>query len=147
MAKQFFPLLPKLKENSAVNPDKASVWEEEHLDFLNALVKSLAVSGTIKDVGHIDSIPDVWARPLLFQMALFDAQNTASSEFVSGLHDRVVGEWRALLDAAVGDAALARTLPAHAGGAGLALLRPALGDRRRFALAPDRGPLPARGGG
>lgn len=97
MAKQFFPLLPKLKENSAVNPDKASVWEEEHLDFLNALVKSLAVSGTIKDVGHIDSIPDVWARPLLFQMALFDAQNTASSEFVSGLHDRVVGEWRALL--------------------------------------------------
>lgn len=97
MAKQFFPLLPKLKENSAVNPDKASVWEEEHIDFLNALVKSLAVSGTIKDIGHIDSIPDVWARPLLFQMALFDVQNSASSEFVSGLHDRVVGEWRALL--------------------------------------------------
>ena len=97
MAKQFFPLLPKLKENSAVNPDKASVWEDEHLDFLNALVKSLDAGGTIKDVGHIDSIPDVWARPLLFQMALFDEQNTASGEFVSGLHERVVGEWRALL--------------------------------------------------
>ncbi len=98
MAKErYFPLLPKLKEDSAVNPDKASVWEDETHDFLNALVKSLAVSGSIKDVGHIDSIPDVWARPLLFQMALFDEQKKSTQEFVKGLHERVRNEWRCIL--------------------------------------------------
>lgn len=97
MAKQYYPLLPKLREDASVNPDKASIWEEESHDFLTALVKSLDVGSTIKDIGHIDSIPDVWARPLLFQMALFDKQNAATSEFIVGLRDRVVGEWRALL--------------------------------------------------
>ena len=97
MAKQFFPLLPKLKEASAVNPDKANVWEDESRDFLNALIKSLAVSGTIKDIGTIDSIPDVWARPLLFQMALFDEQKKETQQFIRGLHERVLGEWRCIL--------------------------------------------------
>ena len=94
---RYFPLLPKLKEDSAVNPDKASVWEDETFDFINALVKSLAVSTSIKDVGHIDSIPDVWARPLLFQMALYDEQKESAREFVEGLHERVQNEWRCLL--------------------------------------------------
>ncbi len=97
MAKQFFPLLPKLKEASAINPDKASAWEDESRDFLNALIKNLAVSGTIKDIGHIDSIPDVWARPLLFQMALFDEQASGTQQFIQGLHERVRGEWRCIL--------------------------------------------------
>lgn len=97
MAKQFFPMLPKLKEASAVNPDKSSIWEDESRDFLNALIKSLAVSGTIKDIGSIDSIPDVWARPLLFQMALFDEQKSETQQFVKGLHERVRGEWRCIL--------------------------------------------------
>ena len=97
MANQYFPLLPKLKENSAVTPDKVSIWEDETYDFLDSLIKSLAVSGDITDMGSIDSIPDVWARPLLFEMALFDKQNTAEQQFVQGLHKRVVGEWRSLL--------------------------------------------------
>lgn len=97
MANTYYPLLPKLRESSAVNPDRSSIWENEGYDFLNHLVKSLAVGGDIKDVQHIDSIPDIWARPLLFQMALFDKQNDAATEFVKGLHDRVVGEWRSIL--------------------------------------------------
>ena len=99
MANKFFPMLPKLNEDAAINPDKASVWEKETgtRDFLLALVKSLAVGGSIKDIGKIDSIPDVWARPLLFQMALYDDQRSSAKEFVAGLHDRVKGEWRALL--------------------------------------------------
>ena len=97
MANQYYPLLPKLKENSAVTPDKVSIWEDETYDFLDSLIKSLAVSGDITDMGSIDSIPDVWARPLLFEMALFDKQNTAEQQFVQGLHKRVVGEWRSLL--------------------------------------------------
>jgi len=97
MANQYFPLLPKLKENSAVTPDKVSIWEDETYDFLDSLIKSLAVSGDIQDIGSIDSIPDVWARPLLFEMALFDKQNRMEQQFVQGLHNRVVGEWRCLL--------------------------------------------------
>lgn len=97
MANQYYPLLPKLKENSAVTPDKVSIWEDETYDFLDSLIKSLAVSGDITDMGSIDSIPDVWARPLLFEMALFDKQNTVEQQFVQGLHTRVVGEWRSLL--------------------------------------------------
>lgn len=96
MANQYFPMLPKLKENSAVTPDKTSVWEDKEYDFLNALIKSIAVSGSIKDVGTIDSIPDVWARPLLFEMALFDKEGT-EQQFVKGFHERVVGEWRSIL--------------------------------------------------
>ena len=93
----YFPLLPKLKEASSVKPDKAAVWETEGRDFLNALIKSLDVGGDIKDLSRIDSIPDVWAKPLLFQMALFDEQGSASQEFVKGLHERVKGEWRSVL--------------------------------------------------
>ncbi|MBC8031145.1 MAG: hypothetical protein H7Z16_13605 [Pyrinomonadaceae bacterium] len=38
---------------------------------------------------EISSIPDMWARPLLFEMALLDTEHV--------LHDRIHGEWRGLL--------------------------------------------------
>lgn len=97
MKDMFFPMLPKLKEDSAVTPDKAAIWENERFDFINKIVRSLAVSSTIKDIGHIDSVPDVWARPLLFELALYDEQKITSQQFVKGLHEKVRGEWRCLL--------------------------------------------------
>ena len=48
-------------------------------------------AGLVTDIGdyfNVDAIPDVWARPLLFEMALFDPNHQ--------LHERVVGEWRGL---------------------------------------------------
>lgn len=96
MASKFFPMLPKLKSDSAVTPDKTSVWENKEYDFLNELIKSIAVSGSIADINTIDSIPDVWARPLLFEMALFDKEGT-EQQFVAGFHERVVGEWRSIM--------------------------------------------------
>ena len=97
--KKYFPLLPKLIEDAAVNPARANLWEDETADFLNALIKSLAAGASIRDVGHIDSIPDVWARPLLFQMALYDdgGREKGVQAFVRDLHERAVGEWRSLL--------------------------------------------------
>lgn len=92
-----FPLLPKLKKASSVKPAKANVWEGESFDFLNQLVKSLEISGNIGNNESIDSIPDVWARPLLFQMALFDKKSSDEGCLISGLSDRVRGEWRAVL--------------------------------------------------
>ena len=99
MANKFFPMLPALNEDAAINPDKTSVWEKETgtRDFLLALVKSLEAGASFDDVGSIDSIPDVWARPLLFQMALYDDKKSGTQEFVQGLHEKVQGEWRALL--------------------------------------------------
>lgn len=96
MASKFFPMLPKLKNDSAVTPDKTSVWENKEYNFLNELIKSIAVSGSIADINTIDSIPDVWARPLLFEMALFDKEG-AEQQFVAGFHERVVGEWRSIM--------------------------------------------------
>lgn len=60
-------------------------------DFLDKLVKSLAQGTALKDAQSIDSVPHVWAKPLLFKMALFD------NDFVVGLKEHVKGEWRALL--------------------------------------------------
>ncbi len=96
--KDYFPMLPKLRENSSVTPDKAGVWENatEPSDFLRQLVKSLAV-GTMAGMESIDSIPDMWARPLLFQMALYDEQKEATQEFIRGMHTMAEGEWRSLL--------------------------------------------------
>ncbi|MBR1397657.1 MAG: rod shape-determining protein [Selenomonadaceae bacterium] len=97
MPDRFLPMLPKLNEAAAVDLSQPSVWLRKDHDFLNSLIKSLAVSNSITDVGNIDSIPDVWARPLLFKMALFDSQKTSAQEFVKGLHDYVLGEWRCIL--------------------------------------------------
>ena len=93
---QYYPMLPKLKEDSAVSPAKTSVWEDKDYDFLNSLIKSIAASGTIDNIGTIDSIPDVWARPLLFEMALFDKEGT-EQQFIQGFHERILGEWRSIL--------------------------------------------------
>lgn len=61
--------------------------------FLDSLVRSLAQGAPLENVRSIDSIPHVWAKPLLFKMALFDNAH----EFVVGLNSHVTGEWRALL--------------------------------------------------
>ncbi|MDD3114213.1 MAG: rod shape-determining protein [Anaerovibrio sp.] len=92
-----YPLLPKLKIDSAVTPSKASSWTDETSDFLVQLIKSLAVPDDTPEYESIDSIPDVWARPLLFAMALFDKQTETEQQFGSTLFKRVQGEWRCLL--------------------------------------------------
>ena len=96
MAESYFPMLPKIDAAvSRILLDQSGVWKTTNLNFLQGLATSLATGETLEDVGNIDSIPDIWAKPLLFKMALFDLETTR--EFVAGLHDRVLGEWRALL--------------------------------------------------
>lgn len=92
-----YPLLPKLKDDSAVTPSKDGIWTNEVPDFLDQLIKSLAVPDDTPEFESIDSIPDVWARPLLFGMALFDKQNDSEQQFGASLFKRVQGEWRCLL--------------------------------------------------
>ena len=96
MANSYFPMLPKVNEEvSKVLKDQAGIWKETDINFLQGLANSLDCGDSIKDMGSVDSIPDIWARPLLFKMALFDLEPT--KQFITGLHEKVKGEWRALL--------------------------------------------------
>ena len=96
MADSYFPMLPKVNEEiSKILKDQAGIWKETDINFLQGLANSLDCGESIKDMGSVDSIPDMWARPLLFKMALFDLEPT--KQFVTGLHEKVRGEWRALL--------------------------------------------------
>ena len=96
MAEEYFPMLPKIDDKkSRIQRDQAGIWKAAINTFMSDLVTSLAEGQTISNIEKIDSIPDIWARPLLFKMALFDLNS--AREFVAGLHDRVVGEWRSLL--------------------------------------------------
>ena len=96
MANSYFPMLPKVNEEiSKLLKDQAGIWKETDINFLQGLANSLDCGESIKDMGAVDSIPDMWARPLLFKMALFDLEPTR--QFITGLHEKVIGEWRALL--------------------------------------------------
>ena len=96
MANSYFPMLPKVNEEiSKILSDQAGIWKETDINFLQGLANSLDCGESIKDMGAVDSIPDVWARPLMFKMALFDFEQ--QKQFITGLHERVRGEWRAIL--------------------------------------------------
>lgn len=90
-----YPILPQIDNNRCqIAFTSSGVWDE-HNDskFLDKLVNSLDQGNSLANVRSIDSIPHVWAKPLLFKMALFDSDN----QFVQGLKDHVNGEWRSLL--------------------------------------------------
>ncbi len=86
-----FPLLPPLKKDGdglAVLP-KTGTWEQVPTVALNNIADNLQVTKVDAKYIDIDSIPSMWARPLLFEIALYDKDHP--------MHDCVVGEWRGLL--------------------------------------------------
>lgn len=85
------PLLPKLIDRPNIVLTKTGVWEHRSLSDLNALIVSLKVEaeGDASFLLEIDAIPDIWARALLFETALYDNKHL--------LHNQIVGEWRGLL--------------------------------------------------
>lgn len=96
MANAYFPMLPKVSgDESKILGDVAGVWKDTDINFLQGLADGLDCGESLKDMGSVDSIPDMWARPLLFKMALFDFD--AARQFITGLHEKVLGEWRAIL--------------------------------------------------
>jgi hypothetical protein len=81
------PILPKLKPNHNVkNIPDVGKWEVRTRDALDKLSSGLKVD---RIETEISSIPDMWARPMLFEMALYNQQHV--------LHERLLGEWRGLL--------------------------------------------------
>lgn len=90
-------LLPGLSANAAITPGTAGAWTSSDgvRSFLQGLSDGLAVAPTKNQTESIDSIPDVWARPMFFRMALYS--NNANNNFDATLHEKARGEWRALL--------------------------------------------------
>lgn len=86
-----FPLLPPLKKDGdglAVLP-RTGTWEQVSSVALNNIADNLQVTKVDAKYIDIDSIPSMWARPLLFEIALYDDDHP--------MHECVVGEWRGLL--------------------------------------------------
>ncbi len=81
------PILPKLKTtHNVTNFNEAGKWDLRTRDSLQKLSNGLKVD---KVESEISSIPDMWARPMLFEMALLNPEHV--------LHQRILGEWRGLL--------------------------------------------------
>lgn len=81
------PILPKLKTTHNVkNFNEVGKWDIRKQDSLQKLSTGLQVD---KVETEISSIPDMWARPMLFDLALLNPEHV--------LHKRILGEWRGLL--------------------------------------------------
>ena len=84
------PLLPRLtKKNNVRAFDRVGRWEKRESVELESISEGLDVADTKIASAEVDSIPSMWARPLLFEMALYDTRHL--------MHTRVLGEWRGLL--------------------------------------------------
>ena len=86
-----FPLLPPLKKDGAelaVLPSTGT-WELVPAVALNNIAENLGVTKVAAKFTEIDSIPSMWARPLLFEIALYDIDHP--------MHECILGEWRGLL--------------------------------------------------
>src|SRR5579871_4348281 len=80
--------LPKRKSgtgNRFPDPQAAGVWEERPTQ-LSHLAEAIEIPS---EPQRVYSIPDPWARALLFDRALYDESHK--------LHSIVLGEWRGLL--------------------------------------------------
>ncbi len=86
-----YPLLPPLQDGGAglkILPKKGA-WQKVPPVALKNIAENLKVTKVAGKYTDIDSIPSMWARPLLFQIALYDTDHP--------MHDIIVGEWRGLL--------------------------------------------------
>ena len=86
-----FPLLPPLKKDGdGLDPVPITgTWAQVPTVALNNIAENLAVTKIDAKFIDIDSIPSMWARPLLFEIALYDEEHP--------MHECVVDEWRGLL--------------------------------------------------
>lgn len=80
------PLLPSLKENKVAIARRGE-WISESQNTISDLVDDLKVAVNSKT--DINSIPDIWARPAMYEAILGDESHH--------LHQKFVAEWRGIL--------------------------------------------------
>lgn len=84
------PLLPALKDATSENKiaiNERGEWSEGAQNTLSNLVDSLKVA--VGKESNISSIPDVWARPALYEAVLTNEKHP--------LHEKYKQEWRGVL--------------------------------------------------
>jgi len=83
--------LPQLSSDANVgNPEHAGAWKDNDRKILRSISKGIDVSQRAKNVRGVSSVPDIWARPLMFQTAIRPASGHP-------LREQMVKEWRGLL--------------------------------------------------
>jgi len=90
------PFLPKLKSSTDSDKtmklaafDRRGFWRTGGNIDLSELSNSLEIDTIDPNYIEVDSVPDMWARPILFEMAFFNKNHL--------LHKRFIEEWRGLL--------------------------------------------------
>ena len=81
------PLLPSLKESNKIAKTKRGEWMSDAQTNLGNLADDLKVTAGVKS--DISSIPDLWARPSMYELVLYDENHH--------LHKRFLDEWRGVL--------------------------------------------------
>lgn len=82
--------LPPLQDRTSVKePARAGHWENTERRIMLQISDGILVDETAK-VRGVSSIPDIWARPLMFQSAIRPGSGHP-------LRERIVREWRGLL--------------------------------------------------
>ncbi len=79
--------LPPLKNDKFADPDRTGIWEPS--GRLDDMASSLVIAAEDVDIDGLKSLPDPWARPLLFSQALTTAGHVAAHDARS--------QWRGLL--------------------------------------------------
>lgn len=80
------PLLPSLKEDK-ITISRRGEWVSENQNTLRDLVDDLKV--TVNNKSDISSIPDIWARPAMYEAVLSNPD--------SHFYDDYVAEWRGII--------------------------------------------------
>ncbi|MCM0590461.1 MAG: hypothetical protein KA716_09535 [Gloeotrichia echinulata DEX184] len=81
-------LLPPSNNGYGITPKKDGEWDKQLLNSFREIANKLKVQGNTRTVS---SIPDIWARPLLMQIALYDDTHP--------LHQEMKAQWRGMLAA------------------------------------------------
>jgi hypothetical protein len=83
--------LPQLSSDADIgDPEHPGAWKDNDRKVLRGISKGIEVSQQAKNVCGVSSVPDIWARPLMFQTAI-------RPESGHPLREQMVKEWRGLL--------------------------------------------------
>jgi hypothetical protein len=83
-------LLPQLQDDSDVRKDEAGKWNRQPSKAFNDVATSLKFTAP-GEVKNISSVPTIWARPLTFEMIIYDQRHS--------LRSQMVAQWQGMLAA------------------------------------------------
>jgi hypothetical protein len=92
LEQRFLFFLSRLTENGRVpSPDQAGDWFSQEWNILNSIAASLEISTASQKTNLVSSIPNMWAQPLLMEMALHQEGHPLQQEMLA--------QWEAMLAA------------------------------------------------